>query len=74
MNIEWGQYVFKISLIIKNNPYDDDDFNGGTHKLDFENSFYRILDNNMVIETRKDDTIIGQVFDLKTIKSYKIWQ
>lgn len=69
-----NQFTFKITLIIKNNPNDNDDFEGGTYKLDFENALYRIEGGNMVIETKKDNSIIGQVFELKTIKSYKIWQ
>ena len=68
-----NEHIFKITLIIKNDPHDSDEFNGGTYKLDFEHSNYRIEGNNMIIEVRKDDTIIGQVFDIKTIKSYKIW-
>ena len=64
---------YKISLVIKNNP-NDDDFSSGTYKLDFEKSFYRITGNHMVIETKKDDSIIGQIFELNTIKSYKIWE
>lgn len=68
------EYKFKIVLLIKNDPYGDDEFDGGTYKLDFENSVYRISGNNMIIETKKSENIIGQIFDLKTIKSYKIWQ
>lgn len=69
-----NQFYLNITLIIKNDPHEDDEFNGGTYKLDFENSIYRIEGNNMIIETKKEESIIGQVFDLKTIKSYKIWQ
>jgi len=68
------QYHFKITLIIKNNPYDDDGFDGGTYKLEFEDSFYRIDGGYMIVEIKKDGGIVGQVFELKTIKSYKIWQ
>lgn len=65
----------QITLIIKNNPNDDDDgFGGGTYKLDFEDSFYRIEGGYIIVETKKDDGIVGQVFELKLIKSYKIWQ
>ena len=65
---------FNISLIIKNDPYDDDGFDSGTYKIDLEGSFYFFKGNNMIIETKDEEGIIGQVFDLKTIKSYKIWQ
>jgi hypothetical protein len=67
------QYHFQITLIIKNDPYDDE-FSSGTYKLEFEDSFYRIDGGYMIIETKKEDSIIGQVFELKSIKSYKIWQ
>jgi hypothetical protein len=67
------QYHFKITLIIKNDPYDDE-FSSGTYKLEFEDSFYRIDGGYMIVEIKKDDGIVGQVFELKTVKSYKIWQ
>jgi hypothetical protein len=74
MNIDLDQYIFKISVIIKNNPYGDDEFSGGTYRLDFENSLYRIESGCMVIETKVGDEIVGQIFELKTIKSYKLCQ
>ncbi len=74
MDLNLQQYCFNITLIIKNSPYGDDDFGSGTYKLDFENSFYRIDGGYMLIETKKNNNIVGQVFDLKTIKSYKIIQ
>ena len=73
MNLNLQQYCFNITLIIKNTPYDDDEF-GGTYKLDFENASYRIDGGHMIIEVLRDGDIIGQVFELKTIKSYKICQ
>lgn len=73
-NIHYKE-LFNISLIIKNDPYDDDGFDSGTYKIDFQNSFYQIMGENMIIETKEEDGgITGQVFNLKTIKSYKIWQ
>lgn len=69
-----NDYKFKISLVIKNDPNDEDEFSGGTYKLDFESCEYRINGGYMIIETKKDDSIVGQFFELKTIKSYKIWQ
>ena len=73
MDLNLNQYCLKLKLIIKNDPYDDD-FDSGTYKLEFEDSFYRIDGGYMVIETKKENDIIGQVFELKTIKSYKIWR
>lgn len=72
INIEYKN-LYNITLIIKNDPYDDD-FSSGTYKLDFENSSYNINNGYMIIETIKDDSIVGQLFELKSIKSYKIWQ
>lgn len=74
MNLFLDQHNYKITLIVKSNHYDDDDFNGGTYKLDFEDSFCRIEGGHMIVETKKEDSIVGQIFDIKTIKSYKIWQ
>ena len=73
MNLNLRQYCLKIKLIIKSTPYDDDEF-GGTYKLDFENALYRIDGGHMIIEVLEDGDVIGQVFELKTIKSYKICQ
>jgi len=74
MDLFHDQYKMKITLIIKNNPHDDDGFGSGTYKLEFEDSFYRIDGGYLIIETKKEDGIVGQVFELKTIKSYKICQ
>ena len=73
-NIQYKE-LFNISLIIKNDPYDDDGFDSGTYKIDFQNSFHFFKGDNMIIETKEEGGgITGQVFNLKTIKSYKIWQ
>ncbi len=73
-NIQYKE-LFNISLIIKNDPYDDDGFDSGTYKIDFQNSFHFFKGDNMIIETKEEDGgVTGQVFNLKTIKSYKIWQ
>jgi hypothetical protein len=72
-NIQYKE-LFNISLIIKNDPYDDDGFDSGTYKIDLQNSFYFFKGDNMIIETKEEDGVTGQVFNLKTIKSYKICQ
>lgn len=76
MGIDWSKYIFNISLIIKNNPNTEDEFSSGTYKLDFEKSYYTITNGYMIIESHNKDTksVIGQTFELKSIKSYKIWQ
>ncbi len=74
MDLNLAQYCLKIKLIIKNNPHDDDEFGGGTYTLEFEDSFYRVDGGYMIVETKKGDDIIGQIFELKSIKSYKICQ
>ncbi len=66
--------LFNITLVIKNDPYDDDGFDSGTYTVDFQNSIYIIRGDNMIIETVEDDSIIGKVFNLKLIESYKIKQ
>ena len=73
MDLNLNQYCLNLKLIMKNDPYDDD-FSSGTYTLEFENSFYRIDSGYMIIETKKEDGIVGQLFELKAIKSYKIWQ
>jgi hypothetical protein len=66
--------LFNISLIIRNNSDFDDDFTSGTYKLDFTNSNYRITGDYFIIETKKDEELLGSIHPIKTIKSYKIWQ
>ncbi len=74
MSINFEMYNFNITLIIKNTPYDDDDFGGGTYKLEFENAFHRIDGGYMIVEQLIEGNIVGQVFELNSIKSYKICQ
>jgi hypothetical protein len=66
--------LFNITLVVKNDPYDDDGFDSGTYTVDFQNSIYIIRGDSMIIETVEDDSIIGKVFNLKIIESYKIEQ
>ena len=69
--IEYKELFF-ITLVIKNDPYDDDGFDSGTYTVHFKNSFHFIKGDNMIIETVEGDSIIGKVFNLRTIESYKI--
>jgi hypothetical protein len=62
-----------INLVIKNNP-DSDDFEYGTYTLEFKNCSFRVEGDYFLIENEEKNTKTGQVFQLKTIKSYKIWQ
>jgi len=66
--------LYNISLIMKNDPYDDDGFDSGTYKVDYEKCFYRILGNYFIIEVVSEKEIVGQIIEMKKIKSYKIWQ
>jgi hypothetical protein len=66
--------LFNITLVIKNDPNDEDGFDSGTYTVDFKNSFMTINGNSMVIETKNEDNVIGKVFNLKSVESYKIWQ
>ena len=51
--------LFNITLVVKNDPYDDDGFDSGTYTVDFQNSIYIIRGDSMIIETVEDDSIIG---------------
>ena len=70
--IQYGE-LFNITLIITNDPHGDE-FSGGSYKLDYENSIMRVEGGFAIIETINDNDIIGEVIELKKIKSYKIWQ
>jgi len=63
-----------ITLIMKNDPFDDDGFDSGTYKIDYKNSSYRMENSYFIIETIKDGECIGQLIEMRKIKSYKIWQ
>jgi len=69
-----SQRPYNITLVLKNEPLGGDDFSSGTYKLDFEGSTHQIKGEYMVIETKNSDDIIGRVFHMKSIKSYKLWQ
>ena len=66
--------LFNITLVVKNDPYDSDAFDRGTYTVHFQNSVFIIMGHSMIIETVEDDSIIGKVFNLKIIESYKIEQ
>ena len=46
--------LFNITLVVKNDPYDDDGFDSGTYTVDFQNSIYIIRGDSMIIETVED--------------------
>lgn len=66
--------LFNITLVIKNDPNDEDGFDSGTYTVEFKDSFMVVNGGNMIIETKNKDSVTGQIFNLKTIKSYKICQ
>jgi len=66
--------LFNITLVIKNDPNDEDGFDSGTYTVEFKNSFMTINGNSMIIETKNEDNVIGKVFNLKSVESYKIWR
>lgn len=62
-----------MSLILRDKP--NDTAFGSTYKLDFESCSYKICGDYMIIESKKDnDHIIGDLFELKLIKNYKVWE
>lgn len=65
---------YNITLIIKINHLDDDIFKNGVDKVDYINSFHKIVGDYFIVETIKDGYIIGDIIELKKIKSYKIWR
>jgi hypothetical protein len=69
-----NQASYNITLVLKNEPFGDDEFSSGTYKLDFENSTHQIKGEYMIIESKNNNEIIGKVFHMKSIKSYKLWQ
>lgn len=66
--------LYNITLIIKNDPYDDDGFDSGTYKVDYENAFFRIDGGYFIVEVVNEKEILGNIIEMKKIKSYKIWQ
>lgn len=64
----------KLTIIFKNNPNSNDDFDGGTYDVTYDNSSFYISGDYMVIEsTSGENTINGNIFHIKTIKSYR-WE
>lgn len=64
-----------ITIVFKNNPNDYDPFLGGTHTIEIKEVLnYNIYGDNLIISREVDGGEINNVYNLKTIKSYKIWQ
>ena len=63
---------YDITVIFKDDPNSDEDF-GGTHSITYEKSTHQFTTEHMIIFTHKDGFVEGQVFPIKSIKSFK-WQ
>lgn len=66
----------ELTIIFRNNPNSDDDFDGGTYSVTFEKAAFQISGDYMVLHQQKEDEagngyVHGQIFPVKTIKSYK---
>jgi hypothetical protein len=62
-----------LTVLFKNNPNSEDEFEGGTHKVDFVNAVLMLSGDHLIITEHADDggSITGQVFPLNTVHSYK---
>lgn len=62
-----------LTILFKNNPNSDDEFEGGTHKVDFSDAVLMIAGEHLVVTEHSEDgnSITGQVFPLNTVHSYK---
>ena len=65
--------VYKeLTVLFKNNPNSEDEFEGGTHKVVFNSASFSISGEYLVVDEYNDETITGQVFRLNTVHSYKV--
>ena len=62
-----------LTILFKNNPHSEDEFEGGTHKVEFSDAVLMISGEYLVITEHSEDgsSITGQVFKLNTVHSYK---
>jgi|LakMenE18May11ns_1017448.scaffolds.fasta_scaffold9887265_2 hypothetical protein len=66
----------ELTIIFKNNPDSDDEFDGGTYSITYEKAAFQISGDYMVLHLQKEDEygngfVQGHVLPIKSIKSYK---
>jgi hypothetical protein len=62
-----------LTVVFKDDPDSDDEF-GGTHVINYNDSTHKFTSEHMIILSHMpDNSIEGQVFPIKAIKSFR-WQ
>lgn len=66
----------KLTIIFKNNPNSDDEFDGGTYSVDYENASIQITNEHILVNLKKksesgEEYVMGFVHPIKSIVSYK---
>jgi hypothetical protein len=61
----------KLTLILRNNPDSYDEFDGGTYNVDYNNASYYLTSDHMVITLHKEDSVVGEIIPIKSIKNFK---
>ena len=65
-----------LTIIFKNNPDSEDDFDG-TYSVDYERASFQVTNQHFILHLQKEDEggnpfVEGNIFNIKSIKSYKI--
>lgn len=65
--------VYKqIIVLFRNNPNSEDEFDGGTHSVTFNNAVLVISGDHIIItENVGDGEVEGKIYKLNTVHSYK---
>jgi hypothetical protein len=66
----------ELTIVFKNNPDSDDEFDGGTYSVTYEKAAFQISGDYMILHLQKEDEsgnayVQGNIFSIKSIKSYK---
>jgi len=66
----------KLTIVFKNNPNSEDEFDGGTHTITYENTNIMVSGDYLVLSIQKQDEkgngyIQGKIHHLKEVLSYK---
>ncbi len=65
----------RLTVLFKNNPEALDDFDGGTHAIDYHNCTLMVAGEHLIIAEHSEDgaTVEAKIFPIKTISSYKTY-
>lgn len=66
----------ELTIIFKNKPDNEDEFDGGTYSVTYEKAAFQISGNYMVLHLQKENDkgegyVEGHVLPINSIKSYK---